>query len=58
MFDWFLYGIAFLVALFALRRFVVWTLFTTALYFVSLAATLLYVWLVFFPAPAASTSPL
>ena len=54
MFDSFLFGIAFLVALYSFRRFVVWTLCTTALYFVALSFTLLYVWLAFFPAPAPS----
>ena len=54
MLDWFLFGICFLVVLQLFRRFVVWSLFTTALYFVALALTLLYVWLAFFPAPASS----
>ena len=58
MFDWFVYGIALSIALFTFRRFVVWSLFTTALYFVALAFNLLYVWLAFFPAPATASTGL
>jgi hypothetical protein len=54
MFDWFVYGIAFLVALYTLRRIVVYTVCTTILYFIALSVTLIYVWLVHFPAPASS----